>query len=242
MKPLFILLITFLGYNSNIQAQAYILDESYKDESFLAFKLQLVQALLDKNVSDIKLLLSDDIIGQKDPSFPGKKGFVYDFLKDKKSTQQFCKEALKLISFGFREGKLDDLEKERGYQKVFYAPSFHRDFDYCYGSTKHSDKILVVGDNVNVREKPTSKSKVIAQVSFEVLKFQSPIEDPWQEDVRKNTESLPKGKYWYAVKLKDGKIGYIIEDYVSDNYYIDLRIAKTKNGWKVVSYFMPYRC
>ncbi|MCP4442112.1 MAG: SH3 domain-containing protein [Aureispira sp.] len=242
MKSLLLVLVSFLFYNSSLKAQAYVLDESYKDESFLAFKLKLVQALLDRNVSEIKELVSDDIIAMKDPSFPGKKGFVHDFMKDKKATQQFCKDALKLISFGFRKGKLDDLEKERGYTKVFYAPSFHRDFDYCYGGTKYQDKALILGDNVNVRERPTSKSPAIGQVSYEILEFQSPIDDHWEPLVRENTEPHPKGKYWYAVKLKDGKIGYIIEDYVSDNYYIDLRVAKTKEGWKVVSYFMPYRC
>lgn len=246
MKQLLLFLITCLSYSQHIQAQEYILDESYRDRDFLAFKLKFVQALLDEDVEAIKSMVGEHITAQKDPEFLGKKGFVAHFLKDKKSTKEFCKHALKLISFGFRETTPDEFDKKNGYTKKFYAPSFHSHFQYYYTSTKHKHKTkaqaLILGENVNVREKPTIKAKVIDRISYEIVEYQFPIDDPWQPEVRKTTQSLPEGKYWYAIKLKNGKIGYVIEDYVSDNYYIDLCVAKTPNGWKLVSYFIPYRC
>ena len=242
-KTLFILfLATFFITNSF--AQAYILDESYKDKDFLAFKLKLVKVLMDEDKKGLLELVDENVIVSRHAD-PGKKGFETYFFNEGSNESSFWKEALSVVSYGFRNKEVEDWEKkEHGAQKIFYAPSFHKDFHWMHGGEreKFNNKCLVLGDKVNVREKPTTKSKVIGRLSYEPVETNLEPGGEWNPGIWENTEKDEKYPHWYEVKLKNGKIGYIVADYISDNYSIDFRVAKTNDGWKIISFTIPSGC
>lgn len=247
MKPFFLLLFLFSFAISSSTAQSYIRDESYQDKDFLAFKLELVRILMQKDKKALDKIIAKDI-----QLFKYSKGTPEEFNQsyfdlntyDHTNNSPFWEQALRLVSFGFRKAKFDETEKEKGYTKVFYAPSFNRDFNFHHSGDYEtfSSKTLILGDRVNVRAEPSITAKVIAQLSHQVVAFKHPIEDAWQPEIRNKYDLEGDDKYWYEIKLDNGKVGYVIEDYVAAGHDLDFRIAKTSKGWKIIAYYLPGRC
>jgi hypothetical protein len=46
-----------------------------------------------------------------------------------------------------------------------------------------------------------------------------------------------EGKQWYRVMLRDGKTGFIIEDFVSASLNRELSVKKINGEWKIISFF-----
>ena len=242
---LFLLLSTFML--STVSAQSYVRDESYQDKDFLTFKLELVRILMQKDKKALDKIIAKDI-----KLFKYSEGSSEDFNQSyfdantygDAQNSPFWERALRLVSFGFRKAKLNETEKAKGYTKVFYAPSFNKDFNFHHSGNYETfgGKTFILGDRVNVRAEPSITAKVIAQLSYQIVPFKHPIEDAWQPEIRNKYDLEGNEKYWYEIKLDNGKVGYVIEDYIAAGYDIDFRVAKTSKGWKIIAYYLPGRC
>ncbi|MCP4440758.1 MAG: SH3 domain-containing protein [Aureispira sp.] len=242
MKSIISIVITML-FLSNLQAQNYVLDESYKDVDFLKFKLELVGVILNKDKDKLLTMLDENItvVNFQDPKDDAKKMFEETFFSKKGKDQEslFWSEALKNIAFGFAIQKTSKASLEwlldAGYKKVFTAPSFvAAGFGYSGGFYDDIGDFLVLGTDVNVRKEPSVKSEIVDKVSYEVVTFNRNV-----GDFPPITSDSPKDSKWYPVVLKNGKEGYIISDYISEDYALSFRIAQTPKGWKIIEFYYP---
>lgn len=202
--------------------QNYVYDESYLDESFLEFKLKLTNSIIRKDTAELYSLLADTLYNgpnrcNNQPKECFKKNFRNQTLRIEEMA--FWGEIYAAISFGFANYK-----KENG-GNYFQAPSFRK-----YFFSSDFSELLVLGYNVNIREKPSKDSKILETVSFEKLKYNNHMisDSP-------SAYNYIDGKFWYEVVLKNDEKGYIIEDYVSPYYNTDLRVKKINGQWKITA-------
>ena len=219
-----ILLLTFIVITSNhlVSGQNYIYDESFKDESFLRFKVEVVEAVVDKDTSKLFSLLADTVHLTKDAcSYAPKECFMSSFRNSilPVSEQSIWEEMYEAVKFGFA------IERDYRNDWIFRAPSFRKYFNDPTFKT-----LLVLGYNVNVREKPSIESNILTRLSFQTILYNNPmISDS------STAYNYINGKFWYEVILPDGKKGYIIEDYVSPGILKDVITKKFPSGWKITA-------
>ena len=100
-----------------------------------------------------------------------------------------------------------------------------------------SSIMVVTGTNVNVREQPNRTSKIIGQLSYDIVIIDYEKTYPEQLGKYPFTEAnvrMYTDKEWYYVTSTDKKIcGYVYGEYVWSN--IGLRIGFDKKGedWKI---------
>lgn len=83
---------------------------------------------------------------------------------------------------------------------------------------------VVMGTNVNVRDKPTtSDSKVIGQLSYQIVKYNAP---DW--------ENQHKNPGWMNVTTTDGQItGYVFDKFLVSPIGYRMGFTKTTKGWVI---------
>jgi hypothetical protein len=204
-----------------------IIDESYKDESFWTFKAELESCLLNRDKTKLKSMLADTVYESKDGcGNPGcsKDEFIeYCFNDD--DDQDTWEEMLRITRFGFH--RYDSLYQHFLTNVVafgFQAPSYLK-------TINTDDEIIVLGENVNIREKPSKNAKVIAKASFEKFKCDCNILTS-----KETTYQTADGIDWLEIYLPNGHVGYIAEKYTSYNVIKELTVVKIKGAWKIVSY------
>lgn len=213
-------------------AQHYVQDESYKDKSFVRFKVKLLQAILDRDTNQLFPLLADNVhLSDEECSFAPKSCFKDQFKLLPVKQHYIWDDLYRIVSQGFSQTKIKNniyRLAEKG-DIVFQAPSYLKRFD-----DNGSKYLLVLGQNVNVREKPSTGSKIIGQVSYQKLKYHDPAVSN-----SKSAFKVVDGKQWYEVILPNGKKGYIIEDYVSAAIDKELSVKKINGQWKIITYYNP---
>ena len=232
MKTTAVLLACFcLLISQNSFAQP-VYDQSFRDLSFVRFKNQLTEAILDKDTSKLFPLLAPEIhINDNGCSYAPKECFMAEFRLPGPDRDKLWSDMLKAVSFGFSHTVLKDAVYRlagKG-EAVFQAPSYLKSFD-----SKNNQQLLVLGQNVNIREKPTQYSKVIAQASFETLKYDDPLSTGSRSDF-----FFDDGKQWYRVTLRDGRTGYMMEDFTSASLTRELTVKKVNGEWKIISFYSP---
>jgi len=215
-------------------AQKMLVDNSYQDESFLKFKVKLLDAILEKDTAKLFALVDDGTAVNPRPG-KGMDDFKQSFrgeLYNYNSENDPYEELLKVISFGFRKNVIGNAtnfwDAELG-ETVFQAPSY---FPFIAGN--QDIYLFVLADKVNVREKPTIYSKVVGQVSQELLLYTLPD--------RGVIAIFNDGYHWLQVKLSNGKTGYIADVFTSVSVLKELSVRKVNGEWRIVSYFSPPGC
>lgn len=215
MKTLLALALCMAFAAMSFAQERYVkpIDEAGEDPSFAAFRKELIEAVERK---DRKFILSilDPSIKASFGGHDGESGFVelWDFNSE---DTKFWKEFGVVIRNG---GKWF---REDGKRVMFTAPY---SFDAFPDDLDAFEHMVVFGERVNLRDKPSLNSKVITQLSYNVVKV---------EESTLNGEGWVKGD-WYRVKTLGGKSGWISGDYVRSP--IDHRAGfQKKNGqWKMV--------
>ncbi|OHD61004.1 MAG: hypothetical protein A2014_00865 [Spirochaetes bacterium GWF1_49_6] len=103
---------------------------------------------------------------------------------------------------------------------------------YWYGSLQYPDDsegetvyYILAGQNVNIRKEPSSKSAVVAKLSYETVLYLE------SSDV---TENIGGEEYpWIKVRLSDGKEGYVFEKYLYGMYSFRAVFEKVDGQWKM---------
>lgn len=194
-------------------------DEAKKDASFLAFRTRLIAAAQRK---DIKYIIS--ILDPKIKSSYGGDDGKADFrefwkLGDVKS--RFWEEFLRTIKNG---GTFDGEGKNR--YSSFTAPYLFSVMPDDLDSFEHS---AIFGNNVNLREQPNANGKVVAQLSYNVVKVDGdastklktgPGENDWEFD-------------WFKIETLGGKKGFVKSEFVRSAIDYRAGFEKKKGVWKM---------
>ncbi len=208
---------------------AQVSDQSFRDLSFVKFKNQLTEAILDRDTAQLFPLLADEVHASDQCSYAPKNCFMDEFRNPGPDRDKLWNDLLKAVSFGFSHTVLNDaVYRMAGKGEViFQAPSYLKAFD-----DKNKTQLLVLGQRVNIREKPTVYSKALTQTSFETLKYVDPLATGLRSDFY-----FDEGRQWYRVALRDGRTGFIAEDFTSASLNRELSVKKINGEWKIISVF-----
>lgn len=215
----------------------FIHDESYLDKSFWEFKAQLETCILMEDKEALETYLADQIIVGAYTCEGGSGCSKEEFMKyhfgDNGMETETWRQMKAVTRWGFK--RLDhtihtsDQIIPKG-QIRFQAPSFKTKID-------EEQELIILGENVNIREKPSLKARIIQQASYEKFACDCNINDQ-KETTYQNRE----GMVWIEVYLKKGKVGYVSAQYCSYTLEKELTIAKVKGKWKIISFFTPIGC
>ncbi|HXH18200.1 MAG TPA: SH3 domain-containing protein [Chitinophagales bacterium] len=220
------LILSFSGFTQIVN------DQSFRDLSFVRFRNKLTEAILDRDTSKLFPLLAEQVhLSDEGCSYAPKTCFMEQFREGGPDRDKLWDDMLKAVSFGFSHNVVKDaIYRLAGKGEViFQAPSYLKSFD-----DKNSQLLLVLGQNVNIREKPSPASKVVAQASFESLKYVDPLLTGQRSDFY-----FTDGKQWYQVILRDGRTGFIMEDFTSASLKRELSVKKVNGEWKIISFYSP---
>ncbi len=215
---LFGIILSFV-FSINVAAQKEYqvkpVDEAKKDASFLAFREKFIAAVKKRDTKFLLATLDRDVKG----SFGGDSG-IADFKRLWKLNQPnslLWNELLTVLTNGgsFTDGK-------PAKNKEFCAPYSYTLFPPDLDAFEHQ---MIFGSNVNLRAKPDSKSAVVAQLSYNVIKvdYENSVKNPKQEN-----------EYaWLKIETLGGKKGFVSADLVRSP--IDYRGCFEKIGgkWKM---------
>lgn len=206
----------FLAAIRSLPAQErYVLpvDEGKKVASFATFRQKLIEAV---KIHDEKFILS--ILDRNIANSFGGGGGIEEFKETWKINNpksEFWNEMQAVVSNG---GVFSN-------KYTFAAPYSFEKFPQDLDAFEHQ---VIFGSNINLRSKPESSSKLIAQLSYNVVKVD------YEKSVKDKTD---EEKYlWLRVETLGGKKGFVSAKYVRSP--IDYRaIFERKNGrWKMTAF------
>ncbi len=192
-----IVLLSFLitGFSLSISAQKerqiFPVDEAKKDASFNVFRGKLISAVKNKDKKFLLGILDRDVKG----SFGGDSG-IEDFKKLWKidsPQSDLWNELLFVLANG---GKFIKAKKE------FCGPFSFTNFPEDLDSFQYQ---MIFGNNVNLRAQPDSTAKVVAQLSYNVVKVD--YENSVPDKRRENEYS------WLKIETLGGKKGFVSHEY-----------------------------
>ena len=229
MKNLIYILIGLFCFSANAQL---INDESYLDSEFLKFKNDLLNCVIKKDTTKLKEFLAEKVFESNDGcGYPGcsKEEFIKYYFNE--SAEQSWNDMFKIIRFGFIREKDENPERIVPHDSIiFYGPSYLKNVDT-------DNEIIVLGENVNIREKPSLKAKVIRTASFEKFKCDCNI-----LTTKKTTYQIIDGIGWLEIKLSSGEIGYVASELTSYDLIKEMTIAKVNGEWKIISFYQSPGC
>lgn len=229
MKNLIYILIGLFCLTANAQL---ISDESYLDSDFLKFKNDLLNCVIKKDTTKLKEFLAEKVFESNDGcGYPGcsKEEFIKYYFNE--SSEQSWNDMFKIIRFGFIREKDENPERIVPHDStIFYGPSYLKNVDT-------DNEIIVLGENVNIREKPSLKAKVIRTATFEKFKCDCNI-----LTTKKTTYQIIDGINWLEIKLSSGEIGYVASELTSYDMIKEMTIAKVNGKWKIISFYQSPGC
>ena len=218
------LFLTFLLMSLCITAvfaqERYVkpVDEGKLDPSFAAFREKLIAAA-ERRDSNFLLSILDPKINL---SFGGQQG-IADFKtmwKIETGNKEFWNEFLIVIKNG------GSFVRENGKRtNLFYAP-------YTFNSFPEGldvfDHLVILGSNVNLRESPDPESRVVARLSYNIVK-------PEVDLLGKGGET-GKVAGWRKVKTLIGLTGYVKTEFVRSPIDFRAGFEKNRGVWKMVTF------
>jgi uncharacterized protein YgiM (DUF1202 family) len=213
----FLLLAVFACVGMGQERYVKPVDQAGQDASFLEFRTKLIEAAERKDAAFILSILDPKI----NLSFGGDAG-IADFKriwKINSKNSQFWDEFLTVIKNGGTWWK----EKSAG--KVFYAPYTFDSFPQDLDSFMHE---VIFGSNVNLRESPSADSRVVAQLSYNVVTVES---DPDTE-----AGKIRETRGWSKVKTLGGQEGWVKNELVRSPIDYRAGFEKKRGAWKMVAF------
>jgi|GEM_PF-1069232 len=194
-QSLFLLLLffTLAAYGQNKKFPP--IDDLGKDSSLVKYVNLLKAAAAKKDVKFIQSQLDKAVVS----SFDGEntiKSFI-DNWELKSDSTKFWSYLSRALEIGGAYTN-DPEDSTHRYQVVFpYVYNYKPETDddtYVLG--------FIVGENVNLREKPDAKAKVKSHLSYDVISFQE-VDDSNDMGAAKNADGDPE---WYLIKTYDNKL------------------------------------
>ncbi len=220
-KLLTILYYMLVQADLNAQTPIQIIDETYLDSSFKEFVTALNSAIQKNDINLLRPLLADSVRESNDGcGYCPKKDFInYMFLNNPRS-QDAWGEWKDVLRYGFY--RVNDNE--------FHAPSYNKFLN-------QDSSLIILGTNVNIREKPGLEGRILLQSSFE--RFEC---DCYVITMTDRTVQTINKDWWHEIKLKDGRKGYVLFNFTSEKILRELVVRRINNKWRITSFYMPPGC
>lgn len=178
-------------------------DEASKDASFLAFRTKLIDAVERKDLKYVKSIMDPKI----ELSFGGHSG-LKDFDELWKNKAEFWQELSFVVNNGGRF-----VGEGRSKMSSFTAPYLFSDMPEDLDQFEYH---AIFGSNVNVREQPNPNAKVVAQLSYNIVKIDNEATinrktGPGEWDLKPDCykiESLGGVKGWVKAEFVRSPIDY----------------------------------
>ena len=226
----FILTLTIL-FSINSFGQV-ISDESYLDLSFLKFKTELLNCVIQKDTLKLKDFLAERVFESKDVcGYPGctKDELIKYYFKE--GAEDSWKDMLTILRFGFSRLEDENPDNIVPHDKIiFQGPSYLKKIDT-------ENQLLILGENVNIRKEPSIKSEIIRTTTYEVFNCDCNI-----LTMTNKTYQTVDGINWIEIKLEENKIGYVSSELTSYDLIKEMTIAKVNGEWKIISWFQSPGC
>jgi hypothetical protein len=224
MSRIFVLFVLLAVSTASLFAQERFVrpvDDAAKDATFLAFRTRLIAAVDKKDARYIYSIVDPRI----QLSFGGDAGLAAfkRIWKLESRDSDFWKQFGAVIKNGGKFINQPNAPKQFAAPYTFSAwPDDLDSFEY----------LSIFGFDVNLRERPSTDSRVISQLSYNVVKV-----DTDRSIIRKSGGREVGGFSWYYVETLGGKKGYVSADYVRSP--IDLRAGfeKKRGAWRM-TYFI----
>ena len=190
-------------------------DEAKKDASFFAFRTKLITAVEKKDSKYILSIVDRDIT----LGFGGDDG-IANFKKLWKIEQkdsEFWKEFAVVIKNGgsfIGEGR----NKLSSFAAPYLFTAWPEDLDVF----EHQ---AIFGTNVNLREEPNTESKVVSQLSYNIVKIDY---DNSKQDGEDNDSPS-----WFKVETLGGKKGWVKADFARSSIDYRAGFEKKRGVWKM---------
>lgn len=207
-------------------------DESYLDLSFLKFKTEVLNCVIQKDTLKLKGFLAERVFESKNLcEYPGctKDELIENFFK--RSPEDSWKDMLTILRFGFSRLEDENTERIVPHDKIiFQGPSYLKKIDI-------ENELLILGENVNIRKEPSLKSEIIRTATYEVFKCDCNI-----STMTNKTFQTVDGIDWVQIKLGENEIGYVASELTSYDLRREMTIAKVNGEWKIISWFYSPGC
>lgn len=219
MKLFATLLLLGLCFSIGFGQERYVkpVDQAGQDPSFVAFRTKLIAAVERKDAAFILSILDRKI----NLSFGGDEG-VADFKRiwkiNSKKTE-FWSEFTPVIKNG------GTWRKDEGPGRTFYAPYSFDAFPEDIDMFTH---YVVFGSNVNLREEPSMESKVVAQLSYNIVTV--------EDDPESEAGKIRNGRGWSKLKTLGGLSGWAKNEFVRSPIDYRAGFEKKRGGWKMVAF------
>ncbi len=195
-----------------------LVNEESKNSSLKAFNKKLKRIIRHKNWSSLRNMLNANV--RFSFGMPtGINGFSEFWKLDKNPTNSKIWKTLKrVMSLG---GTFIDDE-----YNFFTAPYVFHKFNNAYDAYTHS---VIVGKNVNIRKRPSARSKVIDNLSYAVVKN---VLQKKKDLVFKliGGEIYP----WKKIVTPSGKVGFVYGKFLYSPIGYRIGISKVGDDWKIV--------
>ncbi|MGB3778671.1 MAG: SH3 domain-containing protein [Tunicatimonas sp.] len=223
---LILLVFEFQSYGQLIH------DDSYLDLDFWKFKSELVSIVLEEDTARLRKMLADRILESNDGcGYPGctKDEFIKYYFSE--SSEITWNNMQKILRFGFSRIEDKNPDSIVPHEKtVFKGPSYLETVDT-------ENELIILGEQVNIREKPNLKSEVIEQASFEKFKCDCNILTMTDTTYQRVDEIG-----WIEIKLNNGKVGYVASEFTSYGLIKEMTVAKIDGKWKIISFYQAPGC
>lgn len=184
-------------------------DEAAKDPSFFVFRARLIEAVAARDAAQVIAVLSPKITN----NFGGDGGtaeFKQQWQPEDKASKLWPELAC-VLSLGGR------FTKDGGFSAPYYFAAWPEGDD-----ADAFEWIVIVGENVRVREKAGASSPVIAKLSFELVRV-----DDGQDG---STEE------WTRIKLADGRKGFVATRFTGSAIGWHAIFAKEDGEWRMTAF------
>ncbi|MEC7772517.1 MAG: SH3 domain-containing protein [Bacteroidota bacterium] len=206
-------ILCFISVQLSAQGEFYPPKVEISDYTLSRFLTELTLAVGKKDKDFILEHLDPHILN----SFGGNGGIeeftmYWDFKSD---STKFWEVMENILLIG---GPSFDASKDNN---SYYLPFTFTDWPEQYDAFEH---YLVLGNNVNVRSKPTTEnSEVLGQLSYQIVKISD-----------SEGEILSENNHWLNITTVDnGLSGFVYGKFLISPIGYRLGLIKTENGWKI---------
>jgi hypothetical protein len=186
-------------------------DEAVRDPDFFTFRAQLQAAVARHDTAAVL-----DIVDPKITNSFGGDGGLQEFREQWKlsgADSPLWAELGLLLALGGTFNGRDN----------FAAPYVWNRWPDELDAFEH---VAAVGSNVRVRSKPSLDSQILAKLSFEIVPVSS----------GRNQELTPKQRdQWWAVRLRDGREGYVSSQYVRSAVGYRAIFSRQSGSWRLTT-------
>ena len=188
-------------------------DEAFRDDSLFAVRAQLMSAVVRRDVPALMALVDPRIRS----SFGGD-GTVAEFremwrITDRKADSELWRVLGSALAFG---GTFSNQGRE------FSAPYTYARWPDSIDAFEH---VAIVGAGVRVRAEPSLDSETLRTLTFAIVPIARNGDLPTEEIAER----------WVAVKLTDGRVGYVSADYVKSPIDYRVVLSHASGTWKLAA-------